>query len=266
MSSEPEIKRRKMEPHVSGDDYSAETPHVSGVLASKNLARAATGSPSGDFGDTSHHYMALVACDTSAPYAEDSDRHYDLYRQVCEYGDSWAQKYAIPLSKCPQRPIRTGNIFYDGIIPDLDCVGYKPLHVIARGKSGTIVLAQNLHRVQHFQERETIPVAIKLNSGMSRRCSTRMTAKAEMLEEMDIHRGLSHPNIVTWLSSINHKGRLATVMEYCENGNLEELLKLHVSISVIYEYICIINKLTTCFPWKEYMLLKPINNKTDPLY
>jgi len=83
---------------------------------------------------------------------------------------------------------------------------------------------------------------------------------------MDIHRGLSHPNIVTWLSSINHKGRLATVMEYCENGNLEELLKLHVSISVIYEYICIINKLTTCFPWKEYMLLKPINNKTDPLY
>lgn len=243
MSSEPEMKRRKMEPHVSGDEYSPETPQVSGVLVSKNLARAASASPSGDFGDTTHHYTALVACDVNAPYAEDSDRRFDMYQQVCEYGDSWDQKYTVPLSKCPQRPIRTGNIFYDGIIPDLELIGYKPLHVIARGKSGTIILAQNLHRLQHFQESETIPVAIKLNSGKSRRCNTRLSAKAEMVEEMGIHRALNHPNIVTWLSNMDHKGRLGTVMEYCEAGTLEDLLKLQVS-GLKFKSCCSTTKVT----------------------
>lgn len=228
MSSEPEMKRRKTEPHVSGDEYSPESTQVSGVLVSKNLNRAASASPSGDFGDTTHQYTALVACDVNAPFAEESDKRFDMYQQVCEYGDSWDQKYTIPLSKCAQRPIRTGNIFYDGIIPDLELIGYKPLHVIARGKSGTIILAQNIHREQHFQASETVPVAIKLNSGKSRRCNTRLSAKAEMLEEMTIHKGLQHPNIVAWLSNLEYKGRLGTVMEYCETGTLEDLLKLQV--------------------------------------
>lgn len=237
MSSEPELKRRKMEPHVSGDDYSREASPVGVVLASKTRVRAASASASGDFGDTTHQYIALVSSDSNSPYADESDRrHFDMYQQVCEYGDSWAQKYKIPLSKCPQRPIRTGNIFYDGIISDLELIGYKPLHVVARGKSGTIILAQNLHKMQHFQECETVPVAIKLNSGKSRRCTTRLSAKAEMLEEMTIHRELQHRNIVTWLSNIDHMGRVGTVMEYCENGTLEELLKLQVGLICLYSF------------------------------
>ena len=55
--------------------------------------------------------------------------------------------------------------------------------------------------------------------------------KTEMHEEMEIHRKLVHPNIVRWLSNVEHQGRLATVMEYCENGTLEDLLKLQVSYS-----------------------------------
>lgn len=229
MSVEPEIKRRKMDHHVSGDDNTQESPQVSGVLASKTLLRAPTASPSGDFQNTSvHQYVALVSDDTSDSESERSTSgNYDIYSHVCEFGDSWSQKYPVPLSKYPQRPIRTGNLYYDGIIVDLELLGYKPLQVVAKARSGTVIMAQNLHKLQHFRECETVPVALKLNSGKPRR--NRSPSKTDMLDEMTIHRQLHHPNIVAWISNISYHGRVGTVMEFCENGTLEHVLKMQVS-------------------------------------
>ncbi|WAR28852.1 SMKZ-like protein [Mya arenaria] len=215
----------------SGDDTVQETTQVTGVLANKTLAsRAATASPSGDFADTSSHKcVALIASESSAIVSDAPERHIDVFEQNCEFGDSWANKFQLPLSKCTQRTIRTGNNFYDAIIPDLQLIGYKALQIIAKGKSGALVLAQNLHKVQNLDESETIPVALKLNSGKSRRTGNRPGAKVEMHEEMEIHRKLAHSNIVRWLSNLEYEGRLATVMEYCENGTLEDLLKLQTA-------------------------------------
>ncbi|KAH3804782.1 uncharacterized protein LOC127834586 [Dreissena polymorpha] len=224
MSCEPDLKRRKMETHVSGDD-NVQDVSLNGVLASKTLhCRSATASASGDFGDTTHQCLALVAGDTSEHEGE-TERHIDVYQQSCEFGDSWTQTYQLPLSKCPQRPIRTGNQYYDGIIPELEAVGFKPLQIVAKGKSGTIVLAQDLSKMQNYQDCETTPVAVKLSTGKPRRNVNRLGVKAEMYEEISTHRELHHPNIVSWLAKIDYKGRVASVMEYCPCGNMEEMLK-----------------------------------------
>ena len=237
MNIEPELKKRKMDHHVSGDDNSQESAQVSGVLASKTLLRAPTASPSGDFQNTSvHQYVALVSGESSESETDTgSTQSYDIYNHSCEFGDTWSQKYPVPLSKYPQRPIRTGNLYYDGIIVDLELLGYKPLQVVAKARYGTVIMAQNLHKLQHFRECETVPVALKLNSGKRHR--DRSPTKADMLNEMTIHRQLNHPNIVAWISNINYHGRVGTVMEFCENGNLEQLLKLQVCNTDIVPYI-----------------------------
>lgn len=229
MSIEPELKRRKMEPHISGDDNTQESSQVNVVLASKTLLRAPTASPSGDFQNTTHQYVTLVSEESTDESEQNSSTNFDIFKQVCEFGDSWTQKYPIPLSKYPQRPIRTGNLYYDGIIVDLELLGYRPLQIVAKARSGTVILAQNLHLLQHFRECETVPVALKLNSGKPRR--NRSPSKTNMLDEMSIHRQLHHPNIVTWISNINYRGRVGTVMEFCENGTLDQVVKLQVCFS-----------------------------------
>jgi len=234
MSNEPEHKKRKMDALVSrnsGDDYADVAPTTS-VLVSKNLtsvSRAANASPSGDFGDPSiHQCVALIGSDPSQlGGGNSSDDHYDLYQNSCELGDKWSQNVQFPLSKSTQRPIRTGNNYYDIMVPDLEQLGYRPIHVIAKGKFGTLVLAQDLHRNQGYEECETEPVAIKLNSGKSIK-PNRSDARTEMYEEMEIHRSLTHANIVRWLANIEHRGRLAIVMEFCGNGTLEDLLSHQV--------------------------------------
>jgi hypothetical protein len=254
MNIEPELKKRKMDHHVSGDDNTQESAQVSGVLASKTLLRAPTASPSGDFQNTSvHQYVALVAGDGSDTDVTPS-QSYDIYKSSCDFGDAWSHRYPVPLSKYPQRPIRTGNLYYDGIIVDLELLGYKPLQVVAKARSGTVIMAQNLHKLQHFQECETVPVALKLNSGKPRR--NRSPSKTDMLDEMTIHRQLNHPNIVAWISNISYHGRVGTVMEFCENGNLEQLLKLQVlpeNIKIIFN--------TLVFTSKEYENYVYIKNK-----
>lgn len=228
-SPEPECKKRRMEPHVSGDDLTQDSPNLSGVFPSKALLNAASGSPSGDFSNvTAHQYVTFVSSDDADGPANAEDyKDFDVYRQNCEVGDAWHHKYPVPLSSFPKRPIRTGNLYYDGIISDLEHLGYKPLQVIARGRSGTIIIAQDLHKVGVYQECETVPVALKLNSGKTKRVA-RPWGKTDMMDEMTIHRQLVHPSIVTWFDNINIHGRVGTVIEFCENGTLEQLIRIQV--------------------------------------
>lgn len=211
-----------MEPHVCGDDNTQESSQVAGVLASKTILKTPTGSPSGDFGNPGIHQFVTVVTDLTETGS--NSRNSDIYQQPCDLGDAWLNKYPIPLSKYPQRPIRTGNLFYDGIIHDLEHLGYKPLQVIAKGRSGTIILAQNLHTSDRACDSEIVPIALKLNSGKVRR--NRSPSNTDMTEEMTIHRNLHHPNIVSWIDNISYKGRVGTVLEFCENGTLEQLVKV----------------------------------------
>lgn len=44
---------------------------------------------------------------------------------------------------------------------------------------------------------------------------------------MLIHQRLQHQNIVSLLTTISYQGRLGLVLEFCESGSLEQLLKAH---------------------------------------
>lgn len=132
-----------------------------------------------------------------------------------------------PLSSYPARVIKTGNTFYDSFVHNITKVtGLRPLKTLARGRSGAIILAQDLHKINHYKESEYIPVVLKLNSSKPRR-KAKVTVKTDMEDEMKILKELEHCNIVSWISNISYHGRFGIVMEFCENGNLEQLLRLH---------------------------------------
>ncbi|XP_052092554.1 testis-specific serine/threonine-protein kinase 4-like [Mytilus californianus] len=219
-SEEPERKKRKMEPHIGGDSC-----QIQEQSPSKSFHNLPSGSASGDFNDvvTGHHFVSVAASSSGKP--DDKD-NLVFFRQKCDLGDEWEYKYPIPLSKYPNRQIKTGNIHYDAMIPDLELLGYRPLQVIAKGRSGTIILAQDLHKKRNFEESEFCPVALKLNTAKSRSRS-RYSWKTDMTFELNHLRQLHHPHILSWLNNICYEGRYGIVLEFCENGTLEQLLKVH---------------------------------------
>ena len=44
---------------------------------------------------------------------------------------------------------------------------------------------------------------------------------------MLIHQRLQHSNVVTLMTTISYQGRLGLVLEFCESGSLEQLLRAH---------------------------------------
>lgn len=216
-SEEPERKKRKMEPHIGGDNC-----QIQEQAPSKSLHNLPSGSASGDFNDVAGHHFVSVS--TSSKVGEKDNLV--IFRQKCDLGDEWEYKYPIPLSKYPNRQIKTGNVHYDAMIPELSLLGYRPLQVIAKGRSGTIILAQDLHRKPNFEESEFNPVALKLNTAKSRSRS-RYSWKTDMSFELNNLRHLNHPHIVSCKNSICYDGRFGVVLEFCESGTLEQLLNVH---------------------------------------
>jgi serine/threonine protein kinase len=45
--------------------------------------------------------------------------------------------------------------------------------------------------------------------------------------ELNNLRLLNHPNIISFINSICYEGRCGIVLEFCENGTLEQLLTVH---------------------------------------
>ncbi|KAL3847989.1 hypothetical protein ACJMK2_018876 [Sinanodonta woodiana] len=228
MNYEPAAKKRRMEPHISGDDQASDPPGpLAGGFGQKSLTfqASASASASGDFSSVFHQYVTLISQPEKQEETNATSEPYAIYKTGCEFEDTWVYKYPIPLSTYPNKPIRTGNVYYDGIIQDLEFLGYKPLQVISKGRSATLILSQDLHKRNVYHECECVPVIMKLNSGKSKR-NTRTSWRTDMLEELNIHSILRHPNVVQWINNINYQGRIGTVMEFCETGNLEQMLKL----------------------------------------
>lgn len=219
MSLEPEPKKRKMEPHIGGDNGTLQNE-----ASSKSVHNVASQSASGDFGaDDLHQYVIALPGDEGVS----NPANYEIVRQGCALGDEWVQAYPPPLSSYPARVIKTGNTFYDSFVHNITKVtGLRPLKTLARGRSGAIILAQDLHKINHYKESEYIPVVLKLNSSKPRR-KAKVSVKTDMEDEMKILKELEHCNIVSWISNISYHGRFGIVMEFCENGNLEQLLRLH---------------------------------------
>jgi len=212
-----------MDALISGDNSKAHASQE-GSCSQAKTACMASGSASGDSQtNMGHEYVAVLRDlenEGSAPV---------IHTQSCDLEDVWAYKYPLPLGKFPSKSIKTGNKYYDQIIPDLPSIGYRPLQILAKGRSGTVLLAQDVHEGLALRDTECQPVAVKLQSGKKRKgaASSSSGEDRETTEEILIHQRLQHQNVVTFLSSISYQGRIGIVMEFCECGNLETLLRAH---------------------------------------
>ncbi|XP_012944661.1 uncharacterized protein LOC101857151 [Aplysia californica] len=115
MSQPNKDRKRKMDALISGDNPKA------GCCSNAKTA-CMEGSASGDSqAHLGHEYVTVLRDlenEGSAPV---------IHSHSCDLEDVWAHKYPLPLGKFPPKAIKTGNKFYDAIIPDLPKIGYKPL-------------------------------------------------------------------------------------------------------------------------------------------
>lgn len=85
MSLEPEPKKRKMEPHIGGDNGTLQNE-----ASSKSVHNVASQSASGDFGaDDLHQYAIALPGDEGVS----NPANYEIVRQGCALGDEWVQAY-----------------------------------------------------------------------------------------------------------------------------------------------------------------------------
>lgn len=90
---------------------------------------------------------------------------------------------------------------------------YQLGDLLGRGASA------NVYRALNFHTGET--VAIKSISVASLPAST----LPDIMSEIDLLKNLNHPNIVKYKGFMRDKENLFIVLEYCENGSLQNILK-----------------------------------------
>ncbi|BFZ06640.1 hypothetical protein BsWGS_09679 [Bradybaena similaris] len=258
MSQSNKDRKRKMDALISGDNSKTHGSQESCCSSAKTPCMA-QGSASGDSQGSMRHEFVTVLRDL-----ENEGSPAVIHTHACELEDVWSHKYPLPLSKYPPKSIKTGNKYYDAILPDLPKIGYKPLQVIAKGRSGTIILSQDLREGIEMRETECQPVAIKLQSGKKRKQATATTPeesemKEQLTDEILMHKRLQHQNIVTLINTIYYQGRTGLVLEFCESGNLEMLLRAHdarfVSEPVARRYLKQLHSAT------EYMHLSGVAHR-----
>ncbi|KAK7090574.1 uncharacterized protein [Littorina saxatilis] len=224
-------KKRKMDALIGGDNSTAHDSCPSTAKAPCLLSQAGTASGDSQIGAV-HKFVTLVRDleprdgdgeKTSCPEGEGPPP--EVHSLLCDLDDVWSQQYPPPLSSLPSKPIKTGNKSYDAILPDLPALGYRPLNLIAKGRSGTLLLAQDIRESTCRRDSECKPVAIKLQSGRKRKQPANL--RKDITEEMLIHQRLQHSSVVSLLTTISYQGRLGLVLEFCDSGNLEQLLRAH---------------------------------------
>ncbi len=97
-------RKRKMEAHIGGDSRSA---HGGGKEANPSttqsvcrLSDAASGDSVVISPDVTHQFVTILTdLEEGSSY---------VHLDSCELGDTWTQKYPLPLSKYPAKLIRTG--------------------------------------------------------------------------------------------------------------------------------------------------------------
>ena len=101
----------------------------------------------------------------------------------------------------------------------MEIQGYVLQEKIGEGKSGSVLLA--------YSHRQSQQVAIKFLVPESK-CGKVMLARgllAETPDEVVIHSKLKHPSIVEMYDYNMLNGTVTLVLEYCENGNLDQILR-----------------------------------------
>ena len=238
--SENGSRKRKMqtgeEPGECGED---------GRVVHQSLSKLSQGEPKktkshhdygGDFEATTHRYVVLLGDKTpqseaggspvdgdsscACPCGNSTELQFD-----CELGDIWINKY---VNVKPHQSVSTGDAYADGILPNLESKGYSIQEQVARGKFGSILLAYSKVHSKFV----AIKFIVKNSKRRMRRTSSTVTVPSpttEIPEEITILQKLRHRNIAEMLEYHMINGRICLVMEFCENGNMEQLLSMRPS-------------------------------------
>ncbi|KAK7480450.1 hypothetical protein BaRGS_00028267, partial [Batillaria attramentaria] len=205
-------KKRKMDALIGGDNSTA---HDSCPSTAKAPCLS-QGTASGDSqGGAVHKFVNLVrdlereGDGERAGSPDGEGPPPEVHSLLCDLDDVWTHQYPLPLSALPSKPIRTGNKAYDAILPDLPALGYRPLTLVAKGRSGTILLAQDIREGTSRRDSECRPVAIKLQSGRKRKQPANL--RKDITEEMLIHQRLQHVNVAVARRYLEH---LHSALEY----------------------------------------------------
>lgn len=107
--------------------------------------------------------------------------------------------------------------------------GYAILRELGRGGMGIVYLAKQRTTGRLVAIKTLLPAA-----AASER-DTRM-----FLREIEVSRTLRHPNVATLIDHGHHDGTLFLVMEYCDGGNLDDLLQARGGFLPVNEALAII--------------------------
>ena len=67
----------------------------------------------------------------------------------------------------------------------------------------------------------------RLEAGQLVKIAVPCLHRKDITEEMLIHQRLQHSSVVSLMTTISYQGRLGLVLEFCESGSLEQLLRAH---------------------------------------
>ena len=166
---------------------------------------------SGDHVSGVHEYKA---------YVRDKGTNTSVQIKIpCSFGDAWCH---TKTSCTSEENLTTGDDFNDSVLGHLGDIGYHNKFIIDRGKFGCVLLSN----YQNNSKDVAIKVLIKnVRRRMRKDTSANGRWSVELPEEIELMAQLDHPNIVKMYDYVSWQGRLCIVMEYCESGNLEQLLR-----------------------------------------
>ena len=222
------------EPECSGDGRVVGPHRCTSKIQHGNLKLKKTKSHhdyGGDCEPTTHRYFVQLHSHKSALLEEtttgSSDNNCLNTRPAtqttnlqfdCQLGDIWINKYA---EIKPHQKISTGDASADTILPLLELQGYSMQEHVARGRFGSVMLA--------YSKQHSKFVAVKFlikNYKRKMRKSSEMVSSTELPEEIVILQKLKHVNIAQMLEHHLINGRACLIMEFCENGNINQLLNM----------------------------------------
>jgi len=122
----------------------------------------------------------------------------------------------------------SNKLFINDISEYLPSKKYKILSKLGSGSFGKVFLAEN----KYTKEK----VAMK----QIKKCNKELLSDGEIKDEIDILKGLDHPDIVRIIESFNTKDSYVLVTEYCEGGELFDEVRNQLSetqIAVIFRQL-----------------------------
>lgn len=125
--------------------------------------------------------------------------------------------------------------------------GYRIIKRLGQGSGGAVYLAEMIEEQRQVALKTMLPeIAVDVEH------------KARFIRETKSMSDLSHPNIVSIIDSGYSKGVFYFSLEYCNSGNLEDLMRQNRDGLPVKEALSIINKVLDGLEYLHYVMIQDI--------